>query len=396
MALNGSDLNVLDPEMVAISMKAHRGVLKWALQHRVVNGHIWSLLYVVPHASNSPKQLVSSLMTKLVSAGASVERLSIVPVSLLPTTITGAIDDAALSLLPVIDDSTAADCARFLSKNLNAGEIRVRIIDAEEVPPKLTFIAHSASFPEIPTSQRWAVLEGPPPPEDKKQTLTDLLIYAAATDRGITFVSTIPPRHQTYKALLKAAQQGAYAMLQEGCQQREKVLLQFSNHEHFITGFWSCVLAGLIPVPMSFDRINKAGEGSVHKLRQVCNVLGNVRILTSSQEDADFLTSQLGDLNASILIFDQLQAATSSDSIALPQVRPDDLVLLLCTSGSTGAPKLVEHTHHSILARPDAVAARYNFAPTDVSLNWVPLDHVGGLLFFSIFKVCMEALNKLK
>lgn len=387
MALNGSDLNVLDPEMVAISMKVHRGVLKWALQHRVVNGHIWSLLYVVPHASNSPKQLVSSLMTKLVSAGASAERLSIVPVSLLPTTITGAIDDAVLSLLPVIDDSTAADCARFLSKNLNAGEIRVRMIDAEEVPQKLTSVARSASFSEIPTSQRWAVLEGPPPPEDKKQTLTDLLIHAAATDRGITFVSDAVaglPRHQTYRALLKAAQQGAYAMLQEGCQQREKVLLQFSNNEHFITGFWSCVLAGLIPVPMSFDRINKAGEGSVHKLRQVCNVLGNARILTSSQEDADFLTSQLGDLNASILIFDQLQAATTSDSIPLPQVRPDDLVLLLCTSGSTGAPKLVEHTHHSILARPDAVEVRYNFAPTDVSLNWVPLDHVGGLLFFHL------------
>ncbi len=387
MALSSSDSNLLAPEIVAIIMKAHRGVLKWALQHREVNGQIWSLLYIVPRAFNSPKQLVSSLMVQLVDAGVSADTLSIVPVSLLPTTITGAIDDAALSLLPVIDDSTATDCAEFLSKNLNADEICVRVIDAEEVHKKLTLVAHNASFSETPTNQRWAILEGPPPPEDKKQTLTQLLIRAAATERGITFVSdvaAVPPRHQTYKALLKAAQQGAHAMLQKGCQPGEKVLLQLSNNAHFITGFWSCVLAGLVPVPMSFDRINNPGEGSVHKLRQVCKVLGNARILTSRQEDADFLNTQLVDLNASTLIFDQLQALTISDTLQLPEAKPDDLVLLLCTSGSTGAPKLVEHTHHTILARPDAVEARYNFAPTDASLNWVPLDHVGGLLFFHV------------
>lgn len=379
--INGSALSV--SQSVAAVMQACRSVSKWALLHREINGRIWSLLYIVPRATNSPKQLVSSLMMQLVSAGAPAEMLSIIPLSLLPTTATGAVDEVALSLLPIIDESTAAECASFLSKNLNTNEIRVQVIDAD-VPKKLTTAAHNYSSPAIPTSQSWAMLDGPSIPKGKKRNLPEILINAATTANGITFVSdiAIPPHRQTYKALLKAAQQGAYVLLREGCRRGDKIALQFSNSESFITGFWACLFAGLIPIPLNFE--NKAGDGSVRKLMQVCNALGNIRILTGSQEEADFLTAQLGDVAVSILVFNQPQAPITPDISLFPVAKPDELALLLCTSGSTGTPKLVEHTHESILARLDAVAVRNSLVSTDVSLNWFPLDHVGGLLMFHV------------
>ncbi|MBC8012156.1 MAG: AMP-binding protein, partial [Burkholderiales bacterium] len=66
------------------------------------------------------------------------------------------------------------------------------------------------------------------------------------------------------------------------------------------------------------------------------------------------------------------------------QPAPDDLALLLLTSGSTGLPKAVRQTHRNLLAWAGAVRQHCGFTPADVSLNWMPLDHVGGLVMFHL------------
>ncbi|MBY8853849.1 AMP-binding protein, partial [Saccharothrix sp. MB29] len=52
------------------------------------------------------------------------------------------------------------------------------------------------------------------------------------------------------------------------------------------------------------------------------------------------------------------------------------------TSGSTGLPKAVTLTHRNIVARSAATAAVRGLTSANRTFNWMPLDHVGGLIMF--------------
>ena len=58
---------------------------------------------------------------------------------------------------------------------------------------------------------------------------------------------------------------------------------------------------------------------------------------------------------------------------------PDDIVLLLHTSGTTGEPRRVRHTLRSLLAAARALAESLALTPDDVGLNMMPMHHIGGI-----------------
>lgn len=76
-------------------------------------------------------------------------------------------------------------------------------------------------------------------------------------------------------------------------------------------------------------------------------------------------------------------AATPVDGHALAAasaaVRPDDPVIILYTSGTTGLPKGAVITQASILASARAQAAHTGLRPSDITLGHLPLNHVGGI-----------------
>ena len=79
----------------------------------------------------------------------------------------------------------------------------------------------------------------------------------------------------------------------------------------------------------------------------------------------------------------------SFDSSALPDGRPmqDGEALVIVSSGSTGSPKGIIHTHSSILAGAQASASRLQLTASDHWLVCIPVSHVGG------FSVVSRALH---
>ncbi|WP_344098253.1 AMP-binding protein, partial [Streptomyces stramineus] len=64
--------------------------------------------------------------------------------------------------------------------------------------------------------------------------------------------------------------------------------------------------------------------------------------------------------------------------------QPEDVILMLLTSGSTGLPKAVQLTHRNVLTRAAATAEMNALTDQDVSFNWIPLDHVTGVVMFHL------------
>lgn len=63
---------------------------------------------------------------------------------------------------------------------------------------------------------------------------------------------------------------------------------------------------------------------------------------------------------------------------ALPEVDPNSVKLLLYTSGTTGHPKAVLHSHNSLARVAKVSAAHANLAPPEITLMPSPVTHISG------------------
>ena len=57
------------------------------------------------------------------------------------------------------------------------------------------------------------------------------------------------------------------------------------------------------------------------------------------------------------------------------RVRPDNLLTVVCTSGTTGTPKAVKFTHHCVLWQIEACRRRLALEPGEVLLSHMPMAH---------------------
>jgi malonyl-CoA/methylmalonyl-CoA synthetase len=64
-----------------------------------------------------------------------------------------------------------------------------------------------------------------------------------------------------------------------------------------------------------------------------------------------------------------------------PSVSTDDACLILYSSGTTGRPKGVVHTHANLAASLHALRDCWRYTPDDVTVNVLPLFHIHGLSF---------------
>lgn len=88
-----------------------------------------------------------------------------------------------------------------------------------------------------------------------------------------------------------------------------------------------------------------------------------------------------------VLAVEDLRAAEPGEP---HRALPDDPAVHLLTSGSTGVPKCVRHTHRTVVTRAYVNVAANGFGPQEVTLNFMPLDHVAGMVMHNVRDVIME------
>jgi len=229
--------------------------------------------------------------------------------------------------------------------------------------------------------------EEPKPIEGEPRILPDALKRAATQngDNGILYIHSDGSEHfQSYKELMKEAQQVLAGLRHMKLKAGDKVIFQFNRDEDYTAAFWGSQLGGMVPVPIMVPRSFNEPTNETAMLYNVWETLDRPVILSNqSLKESLILLSGYYDFDPSRVITIEHLREHEPDH-QWHQGSPDDLALLLFTSGSTGVPKGVMQPHRTILAREKGTIRFNDFNSSDVSLNWMPLEHVGGVVMFHI------------
>ncbi|MFN6486362.1 MULTISPECIES: SDR family NAD(P)-dependent oxidoreductase [unclassified Nostoc] len=192
---------------------------------------------------------------------------------------------------------------------------------------------------------------------------------------------------QSYKDLLLDAQKILAGLRKLGLKPLDKVIFQIDLSQDFIPAFWGCILGGFIPVPVSIAPAYEQVNSAVNKLHNAWQMLEQPIVLTSSKlvQSLRELPALLNIENFQVETVDNLRKNQPDRNIH--QSHEDDLALLLLTSGSTGFPKGVMLTHCNLLSMTAGTAQMNNFSSDEIVLNWMPLEHVGAIVFLGLMAV---------
>lgn len=158
-------------------------------------------------------------------------------------------------------------------------------------------------------------------------------------------------------------------LTRRGVRPGDRVLVRAGAHRTTVAALFGCLRAGAVFVPYATDT---TGYQLAHLVADADPAL----LLTDDPSDLDNFPG-VGAVPGALV--DELRAAEPVSEAPDPPVGPDDLALLLYTSGSTARPKAVACTHGQVAFAARAVAARVRYRAEDVVLCRLPLSFDYGL-----------------
>ncbi|MBN3925717.1 SDR family NAD(P)-dependent oxidoreductase [Nostoc sp. NMS4] len=362
--------------------------------------------YVVLSGPFSPEQLQLQLQAVLPFDS---QLCTFIPVTKLPLTATGQLDEQALTSLEVIDSNLIQRWEKSLRSLHEVKEVAVAVHKQIEFLPPLHLSdilpesktislrqvnqssakSSSTTVQDRPVVKQLAISDGGALqlPPDAASTLPEALKRAAlqAPDKGIVYLKTDGSEiFRSYQALLEESEKILAGLRRLGLKAKDQVILQLNCNEDFISAFWGCILGGFIPVPISVPTSYEEDHSTFNKLHNTWQMLGKPIVVTSKQLIASVRSrAQLLNLeNFQVETIDELRCCEPDQNWHISQ--PEDVTLLMLTSGSTGMPKGVMLSHYNLLSRTAGSIQMNGFSSSDVTLNWMSLDHVAGIIYFHI------------
>jgi acyl-CoA synthetase (AMP-forming)/AMP-acid ligase II len=187
--------------------------------------------------------------------------------------------------------------------------------------------------------------------------------------------SDLQPRPLPAAELLEMARDAAAGLLDRGIAPGARVFLVLPTGEDFLATFFGCVLAGIVPCPLSPPQAAQSPALFRARVAELGRHLG-IRAVVAAPEIAAELAAAEGGLPA--LTPGCLRG--SGGHAALPPPRPGDPAFLQLTSGSTSLPKGVAISHRALLANLRQIAGAAGIRAGDVMVSWLPLFHDMGLV----------------
>jgi long-chain acyl-CoA synthetase len=189
---------------------------------------------------------------------------------------------------------------------------------------------------------------------------------------------TDPQRDLTYRELAGETDAFANALADLGVEPGDRVALYLPNSTAFVAAYFGAMKRGAIPFP-----INMRFEGP--EVEYVLDDAGATALVTVGMfEDAaaSFETDALEHLIVANGERGHDYQSLVAENMGPHEIHPrkdDELAELVYTSGTTGRPKGVKHTHGNLSANADGLIAAMDWTSDEVCLTVCPCFHVSGL-----------------
>ncbi len=195
-----------------------------------------------------------------------------------------------------------------------------------------------------------------------------------------------PAVRLSYGSLFEKAKQAAGAMQALGIGKGDRVAILLPNGEQWLALFYGAALIGAVTVPVN-TRF-KAAEIDFCLKQSGAKALFYV---------GRFLNNDYGAMVKEIGVDLVVEVSHMGKGGYTPvEVRPDDLLLIQFTSGTTAYPKGAMLTHDNMLRNAWAAGERIGVRPEDRYFNCRPFFHVGGstlsALMSLVFGCCLVTL----
>jgi malonyl-CoA/methylmalonyl-CoA synthetase len=181
-------------------------------------------------------------------------------------------------------------------------------------------------------------------------------------------------RALTFGALDRQALAWAQTLREAGVQPGDRVAITTPEKLPFLAAHLGTLYAGAVSLPLN-PRLTR------EELRYYLADSGACAVVAGDEQRAvvESLSIELPDLRATLADLEPRDAQPRAYSE--PVVANDAPCLMLYSSGTTGRPKGVVHTHANVSASLRALQQCWRFTPADVLVNVLPLFHIHGLSF---------------
>jgi len=219
-------------------------------------------------------------------------------------------------------------------------------------------------------------------------------VDVAARDRPDATALTDHQRAVTYAELSAETDAVANALESLGVDAGDRVALYLPNSIAFLATYFGAMKRGAIPFP-----INMRFEGP--EIEYVLDDAGATTVVTSETFEDAIADLDVDSVEHLVVAggsrghdYGDLVDSADADYDVYPR-KEDELAELMYTSGTTGRPKGVKHTHGNLDTNARGMVHYMNWSQHEVALTVCPCFHVSGLNVTTTPLVVAEAENHL-
>src|ERR1041385_1899526 len=205
-------------------------------------------------------------------------------------------------------------------------------------------------------------------------------LYSRTSERVAMYLQ-FPGREDlpiTYDQLLHGADAHARTLEREGIRPGEVVVLILQHGQDLVCSFWGAILHGAIPSIIPFLTEKLSPERYRADLSALISVTKPAAIVTYPEFENEVRAAlQEGDSVRAVVVTHRVEAQSDLDFASLRgfQRKPEDIVLLQHSSGTTGLQKGVALSHGAVFHQLKSYSKALSANENDVIVSWLPLYH---------------------
>lgn len=183
----------------------------------------------------------------------------------------------------------------------------------------------------------------------------------------------------SYAQLNQNAEKFASGLISRGIQKGDRIALLLGNSPDFVTAYYGILRAGAVVVPIN----------PIFTAREIEYILSNceaqaVVALGSLQQTLAPIQERLPHVQFVVYTggvegadrFEGLLETSLSEIISFPDTTPEDLAVILYTSGTTGNPKGAMLTHQNMASNAESLHPLFQLTKEDRIVAVLPIFHV--------------------